>query len=61
MLVIIFWGSEISEYSGEASPQIALEKSEKWPLVDTVGYSIQTCWLLQFYGNPCKSDILVEW
>ena len=23
-----------------------------WPLVDTVGYSIQTCWLLQFLLKP---------
>ena len=60
MLVIIFWGS-ISKYSGEASPQIPLEKREKRLLVDTVGYSIQTCWLLQFHWNPCKTVISVEW
>ena len=35
---IWFWGSM----------PIPLENVDHWPLVDTVGYSIQSCWLLQF-------------
>ena len=42
---IAFEGFEISKFSG-------LEKGDQWPLVDTVGYSIQTCRLLQFILKP---------
>ena len=40
---IWFWGS---------MPQTPLENVDHWPLVDTVGYSIQTCCLLQFSLKP---------
>ena len=29
-----------------------------WPLVDTVGYSIQTCWLLQFLLKPLVTSYI---
>ena len=48
----IFWGSK---------PPDPPRKRETWLLVNTVGYSIQTCWLLQFYWNPCRTGISVEW
>jgi len=35
-------------------PQTPLEKVDYWPLVSTVGYSIQSCWLLQFLLKPLK-------
>ena len=33
-------------------PQTPLENEDYWPLVDTVAYSIQTSWLLQFLLKP---------
>ena len=35
-----------------------LEKGEQRPLVDTIGYSIQTCWLLQFLMKPLRSSYM---
>ena len=42
----IFWG---------ARPQTPLEEGDYGPLFDTVGYSIQTCWLLQLLLKPLPS------
>ena len=36
------WKSESD--SEEACPQTPLKNVDYWPLVDTVSYSIQTCW-----------------
>ena len=36
----------------KTGPQTPLENEDYWPLVDTVSYSIQTCWLLQFLLKP---------
>ena len=49
-LKFAFQGFEISKFSGEARlpDPLPLEKGDERPLVDTVGYSIQTCCLLPF-------------
>ena len=31
---------------------LKLQKGDQWPLVDTVGYTVQTCGLLQFLLKP---------
>ena len=47
-------------------PPPPLEKGDQQPLVDTVGYAIQTCWLLQYLLKPLESfnktiRSLTEW
>ena len=48
----IFWARTSSD------PLPSLEKGDQRPLVDTVGYSIQTCWLLQFLLKPLVNSII---
>ena len=47
--ILGFWNSKM--FWG-ACPQTPLEEGGKWPLVDSVSYSIQTCWLLQLLLTP---------
>ena len=49
---------ENSKFSGEVlplKPPHPPKKGDQRPLVDTVGYSIQTCWLLQLLLKPLPS------
>ena len=48
-----FSGAECAQTSSSPLPS---RKGDQRPLVDTVGYSFQTCWLLQFLLKPLAKD-----
>ena len=52
-----FLGKNVPRPSPPPSP---LEKGDQRPLVYTVGYSIRTCWLLQFLQTPLKAGAYCE-
>ena len=49
----MFWGST----PPDPPPPTPLEKGDQWSLVETVGYSIQTYWLLLLL-QPLQSLII---
>ena len=51
----IFWSRTRPDLSPAFSPPpLPLEKGDQRPLVDTVGYSIQTAGYFNYYCKPCK-------
>ena len=53
----IFWARICSDPLPFAPPPPPLEKGDQRPLVHTVSYSIQTCWLLQFLIKPLYTAV----
>ena len=57
MLKIAFYGFQrFQNFLGEHAARLPWEERGRQPFFDTVGYPIQTCWLLQLLLKPCMSQ-----